>query len=302
MSEVNPFKKRSVIAYRKKKNLCLLCGTSEEGKEHTCIENYIKADMRGETIPESDVVETHIEEDLEKIKEEARISTIKSYRDRKGLCIECGRVESQEEHDCIPNFDKSDMREESEIDNDPRTIITPKFKDRSIFEQLRTEEINKIFLQNSEDPFFSLEKKYDIRTARPFILLDLTPLATGQKIDASYIQYMVSRYKTHIIYAIGDLSEIYTFRDAEKLRKTLSFCPIRNIADQNIVDHLCQCTRFFGFPSRYLTYCMLHDIKCTVFLPHELDVKSLPCDIVVLDNGKNVSLDTVKRNVISWRI
>jgi len=300
MTEVNPFKKRSILAYRKKKGLCQLCGAFLADEDHICHENYVKTDMREETIPESEIVQVPESEDLEKIKEDARISTIKSYRDRKDLCINCGK----EKHDgeCEESYEKSDMRDDEEKEVDPRTVITPKLKDRSLFDQLRTEEVNKIFLQNSDDPFFQLKKTYDIRTARPFILIDLTPLKTGQKIEASYIQYMVSRYKTHIIFAIGDLAEIYTFRDAEKLRKTLSFCPIRNIADQNIVDHLCQCTRFFGFPTRYLTYCMLHGIKCTAFLPEALDVESLPCDMVVLGPGKNVSLDTVKRNVVSWRL
>lgn len=302
--EVSPYKIRSVTGYRKKKNLCIQCGRFDKGTPHECIENYIKADMRDVDLPE-EVIDCHSNGeslrdniDVDKVKEEASKKTIQSYRDRKNLCLVCGK--DKHDSDCNPNYERADMRPTNEIESDPRTVITPKKKEISILEEMTNDVINRAFLERSSDEFMKLRPSVEIAAPRPFIVIDINLSDTGQKFDISFLEYMNHKHN-YIIFLLGDPSTVYSFIELEKIKKLIGMCPIRNLLDQNIINHLHGCKRFFGFPSRFSTYCIIHNIPMTVFFKNE-EKFVLPCNIVEIDNNVNVDIEIVKRNVLSWRV
>jgi len=232
------------------------------------------------------------------VKENASKKTIQSYRDRKNLCLICGK--DKHDNDCEETYEHADMRSDDERNADPRTVITPKKKDISILDEMTNKVINKAYLERSSDEFMKLRPSLDIAAPRPFIVIDINVSDCGQKFDVSFLEYMNHKHN-FIIFLLGDPSTIYSFSELERIKKLIGMCPIRNLLDQNIVNHLHGCKRFFGFPSQYSTYCIVHSIPLTVFFKNEENF-TLPCNIVEVETDKNVDIELVKRNVLSWRV
>jgi len=315
-AKVSEAKKRSVVGYRKKKGLCELCGCVKDGAEHVCYENYVKADMTDVELRKEDVVEIHgvakeeVVSSLEELAEnetnvmpelDARIKTIISYRRRKQLCIRCGSVDVNVDHKCEEDYTEADRRSEEEKKADPRTVITPKEKMPTIEEKQQIDEVNKAFTKKHPDEFFRMQKTAEIQSQRKFILIDLNRSVNGQKFSVDYIKFLTSKHKNMIIYAIGDIDSIYSYKESQDLGKIANFCSIRNILDQNIVNHLHGCQRFFGFPSKYMTYSMCYNIPCTAFFDNS-DNYNVPCDIVDIKDGEDVNRQLVAINVTSWKV
>lgn len=296
-------KQTMVIAYRKKKNLCAECGRyDKDDQKHECLENYVKADMRGIDLKPEDIVgnEDNIETPEKALPEiDTRIKTIISYRKRKNLCTICGK-DVHEGTDCEEDYTESDTRDEKEKQEDPRTVKTPKEQSSSILEDMQQEKVNEVFLKNASD-FYNLVPQNNAVSNRPYIVIDLSQSDHGQRFDYDYVEYMSRRHKNMIVYVLGDIGSVFSYSDCMKISKDLkNVCPITNLLDQNIVNYLGGCKRFFGFPSKYMVYCMTRDIQCTTFCDsEELDV---PCNVVVLPNDQNVSLDLAKQNVLAWRV
>lgn len=319
MAEVSAAKKRSIIAYRKKKDLCTLCGCVKEGSEHVCYENYVRADMREERLRKADVIEIHGQENetdnsvvptLEDVSEnesnvmpelDARVKTVISYRRRKKLCVKCGAADADTEHDCDEDYTEADRRSEDEKKADPRTVITPKEKMPTIEEQNVTEQVNNEFRDKYPDPFFRMDKTEDVEAQRKFILIDINRSVSGQKFSVDYLQFMTSKHKNMIVYIIGQIDSVYSFKESDELKKISNLCPIKNILDQNIVNHLHCCERFFGFPSKYITYSMCYNIPCTVFFDNS-EKYDIPCNVVDVKNDQDVTRDIVSINTLSWKI
>lgn len=328
MTEVSAAKKRSIVAYRKKAGLCAECGCVEDGTAHVCYENYVKTDMREIDLATDDVVSTTrvgidesdevTEETVTKestnVSEEEKqdsnekqvevtnaIKTVISYRDRKGLCIKCGKVDADIEHTCVEDYTHADMRTEEEKEADDRTIRTPKEQKLTITEQEKQNHINKAMLEADINPMFKLTKSQDLTIQRDYIMIDLSKSATGQKFDVGYIEYMSHKYKNMIIFIIGDLENTYTFKELTIIKKIANVCPIVNLMRQNIVNYLHGCKRFFGFPSDYITYCMIHKLPATVFFDNESNY-DLPCNIVDIKNNYDVDRVVVSQNVLAWKM
>lgn len=326
MPEVSNRKKSQVMAYRRKKDLCTECGGYEPTMAHTCNVNYVKADTRGIGISNDDIFEVKevtfdipdepvvLEEDpAEDITDDwvetperalpeldVRIKTILSYRKRKELCAYCGKC--QHTGQCEEDYTASDLRSDEEKREDPRTVVTPKSKESTVLEEMETEVVNDDFLKRINDPFYQLDKTVDIHTTRPFIIIDITPSDTDQRMTFDYINYVARRHKNLIIYLVGNPSKVFTFFENRTLDGLYNVSLLRNTIDQNIVNHLHAAKRFFGFPSRYVTYCMTRNLECTTFLDNSNDEFDLPCDIVSIKDDENVTIEIVKRNVLSWRL
>ena len=180
----SPAKLRSIKGFRKKKGLCEKCGRfPSTDTSHTCLENWIKSDMRDEELPQEVYdynnnknigIQITIESDKEReMREQAKLTTIKSYREKKDLCLRCGKIPTDAcgDENCKECYDKSDMRTEEEKEKDPRTIITPQKKEVSLIDQLKTEELNKQYMSVSDEPFFEIKKTQDIVCMRPYIMI-----------------------------------------------------------------------------------------------------------------------------------
>ena len=301
------YRVRSIVAYRRKKNLCEKCGSCLDKCDHVCVENYIKNDMRGKEIPKNHplVVTIDISNCTNEISKQVKKRTIVSYREKKNLCCRCGKdiIDICKNNQCQENYEKVDNRLEEKKDLDPRTIITPKKKETSIINDIQTEVLNRQYLKNVDDSFLKLtgQIKSNQICVRDYIIIDINPSEFNQKIDFSYINYMVKKYPSTIVYLLGHPMKIFSYTDILKLKKLLRVCPIRNVLEQNIINHVCGCKRFFGFPSKYSTYCMLHKIPLTIFFKNEENF-DLPCNIVDLEKNQNVDIEIVKRNILSWRI
>jgi hypothetical protein len=327
MPEVSVAKKRSITAFRRKFELCEQCGCVEKDLPHVCYENYVKADMTKEDLKKSDVISTtrvgisedeKINEDLivetndvseeEKKDQEAKsleltskIKTVISYRGRKSLCLSCGKVDQGIEHECVEDYEQADMRSEEEKDEDPRTIHTPKEQKQTISEQEKVAAINEEFLKNTLNPMFELSKTQALTIQRDYIMLDLTKSPTGQKFDVGYIEYMSHKYKNMIIFIIGDIEKIYTYKELIMIKKIANVCPIVNLMKQNIINYLHGCKHLFSFPSDYITYCMVHDINATVFFDNSSKY-TLPCGIVDIPTNMDVDRVVVAKNAVAWRV
>ena len=324
-------KQRMIIQWRKRKNLCELCGRFLADEEHECLENYVKADMRYEDLPKHEIVvelskspvsfeeevnvtdKVEIQEvdpDKQKDIRDRRKETIITYRKKKNLCIVCGkafnndRLEGGDCHnyDCEPNYEKSDMRTDEEKEKDPRIVETPREKTTTIQEEIARDRINKTFIQSSPNPLMHLEPTDNVKVLklRQFIMIDLRPSNNGQLITFEYLEFMHRKFKKYFIYTIGDASQVYTALEIMNLKKFANVYSLDNMMDQNIVDHLHACIRFFGFPSEYLTYCMTRGIKCTTFVKNtNMDI---PCTMISVDDTENVDLSIVSRNTAACRL
>ena len=231
---------------------------------------------------------------------DTRIKTILSYRKRKELCAYCGK--NPHEGDCEEDYTETDLRSDQEKLDDPRTVVTPKMKEGTVLEKIETEEANGNFISSHSNPFYQLDKNVDIHTNRSFFMVDITPSIEGQRITFEYINYISRRHKNMILFLIGDPSKVFTFPENRALEGLHNISLLRNMMDQNIVNHLHASKRLFGFPSKYITYCMTRNLECTTFLDDSSGDFDVPCDIVSIKNDENVTLETVKRNVLSWRI
>jgi hypothetical protein len=323
MPEVSKMKKSQITAYRRKKGVCLQCGRFEPEEVHACLVNYVKADMRGVELTDSDIFEVimlnqdteiKLEDPAEDITDDyvetpekalpeldVRIKTILSYRKRKGLCAYCGK--NPHEDDCNEDYTETDLRNDEEKTVEPRTVKTPKKKEPTVLEKLETDEMNKRFLEGQKDPFYKIDKTVDIHTQRPFIMIDITPSDNGQLITFEYVNYIARKYKNKIVFLLGDPTKVWTFTQNRTLEGLHNVSLLRNTIDQNIVNHLHVAKRFFGFPSRYVTYCMTRELPTTTFLNNEEgEFDFLSCDIVSIKDNENVTIETVKRNVVTWRL
>lgn len=315
--KVSNQKKSITKTHRRKKDLCELCGFFEKDEEHECIENYVKADMRGQKLRKWDHYNRQ-EQTPKKTKEEvpeyvetpekvlvdvdARLKTIMSYRERKGLCIRCGKDKNEdcENNSCTEDYTQSDLRNETEKENDPRTIVTPKHKQTTILDTITNESVKDEFLSSNKDEFFRLQSTETIALQRPFIVIDICPSDFDQRLEFEYIEFMSRKHKDKIIIVLGNFEDHYNFVEVSKIKKLMNVISLRNMIPQNIVNHLSSCEKFFGFPSKYLTYCMMYEINSTTFYQND-EGYELPCDIVDLQMDKNVNLDILKTNVLSWR-
>jgi hypothetical protein len=309
VKRVSEPKKRSISGYRKKKDLCVLCGTAEAESEHTCYENYVKSDMRGVELEDKDIIsgkpELKPEEStpLKVIPElDARIKTILSYRRKKSLCVECGKVDEEADHDCITDFTASDMRTEKEKKKDPRIVETPKGKPETIHGNNKQDGVIEEFNSLKKDDFFLMPPTARIQSHRPFIILHLEKSDEDQMIEFSYLEFLARKHKSLIVYILGDLSEHYTYHQMSEIKELLNVMPVSNVTDQNIVNILHSCERFFGFPSRYITYCLCHKLECTVFFDNSVDEFDLACNIVSIPDNENVTSEIVKLHTQSWSL
>ena len=323
-------KERMTIAWRKRKDLCELCGRFLASESHECLENYVKADMRKEELAKKNIVvnaeiptiidevkiadKIEIEEQnpdkQEDDRKDKRKKTIEAYRRKKNLCIRCGkdfnndRLEGCDCHnyECEKNYEKSDMRPTEEKKEDPRTIETPREKLTTIQDEMVRENINKKFIKSSLNPFMHLEPTDNVKVlkGRPFILIDFHPSSNNQIITFEYLDYMRQKYKNYRICIIGDVTQIFTAIQVSNMKKFPNVYSLDNLMDQNIVDHLCACSRFFGFPSDYLTYCMTRGVNCTTFV--KVAGLDIPCTIVSVDPNENVDLAIVARNTASYKL
>lgn len=314
MKEVSMPKKRTITSFRRKKNLCELCGCVESDVDHICYENYVKVDMREVELSEDDVIEIHNNDEEEtnvvEIEDEVsindevnanKVKTIVSYRQRKNLCLLCGTVDIGVDHECVEDYSEADRRSYELKKEDPRTVITPKEKIQTIEEKQAVQSINYEFINNHPDDYFRLTKTEDIQSLRKFIIIDINKSETGQKFSVDYLKFMSSKHKNYIIYVIGNIDELYSFKEANDLKKLSNFCPIKNVLDQNIVNHIHGCVRYFGFPSKNVTYCMCYNIPCTTFFDNSEELE-LPCNIVNVKSDEDITLDHVKLNVLTWKL
>jgi hypothetical protein len=254
----------------------------EESEDEEQLEEYVETADRA--LPELD----------------ARMKTILSYRKRKGLCAYCGT--DNHNGDCEEDYTASDLRSDEEKENDPRTIITPKEQNSTVLEDIETDEINTDFINSIDDPFYKMEETVKIHTQRPYFMIDITQSDNDQKITFEYINYIARKYNTMIIFLIGDPSAVFTFVENRQLEGLRNVSLMTNTLDQNIVNYMYSAKRFFGFPSRYITYCMCYGLKCTTFMDDTKEEFDVPCDIVTLKEDENVTIETIKRNVLSWRL
>jgi len=303
MSEdINPYKIRSVKGFRRKKGLCPLCGKFKIDDIHECIENYIKTDMTSDDIPKDQQVSS--EEKMKELTEDARIKTVLNYRFKKDLCKRCGRTPTDDclKEVCIENYDKSDNREiESQID-DPRTIITPRKKDISILDVVMSDISNKEIIENTNDSFLKLVGKMNPNYLMPYIIVDIS-VRGNNKIDYSFIEFLNKKYK-FIICLLGDITKFFTIKQCGDVKKLPGVIEIKNLLDQNIVDHLTYCKHYFGFTSKYSEYCITRKIPITLFVID--DIKNYKLNghntIIKINENDNVDINTIKRNISSWRI
>jgi hypothetical protein len=304
---ISPYRVRSIISYRHKKCLCEKCGSYSDKCDHTCIENYIKNDMRGKDIPKDHpfVIKIDIKDCINKISDQVKKRTIISYRLKKNLCPRCGVDPSDlcKSETCQENYKIVDNRVDNKKDIDPRTIITPKKRELSILDNMQVNILNKEYIKYADDNFLKLIPivKSNQICSKNYIIIDINPSEFNQRIDFSYINYMVRKHIGFVVFLLGNPVKIFSYSDILKFRKLLRVCPIRNVLDQNIINHICGCKRFFGFPSKYLAYCMLHSIPATIFFKNEENF-DLHCNIVNLEKNQNVDIEIVKRNILSWRI
>jgi len=229
----------------------------------------------------------------------ARTRTVKSYRRKKNLCEDCGKFEEGEEHLCVPCYDKSDMRDPVDKAKEPKIVKTPKKKPETIKQEILVDEINAEFIRTSKDPFIRINKTADFHASRPHIIIDLNRSENNQKVDFSYLNYMARKYDKHIIYTIGDLDALYVVHDKQKMTKLMNVRNIGDINDQMIVNMIFTCDRLYGFPSRYVAYCMSRDLPCTTFMEKQ---ENLPCDIVQINAKKDLDIEVVKQNILASKL
>lgn len=316
MNEVPLRKKSNVVAYRRKLNLCEYCGRFDSSSIHECLENYVKSDMRNIELSEDDIYSKKEVSNVAIVQvtdaisvtdtvstppnDEIRIKTIKSYREKKGLCIFCGK--NEHDSDCHPDYTESDMRSDEEKENDPRTVITPKIKVETVAEKIVTENFNDKFIENQTNRFYKLNKTADVM-ARPFIIVDISKSDKGQLITFDYVRFMAGKYKNMVIVLLGEPNKVFTFNELRSLEGLYNIMQLKNTLDQNVVNYLNCCKRMFGYPSKYITYCMTRNIPCTTFVNNNNGMfNDIPCDIVSLNDDESVTRETVMRNVVSWRL
>lgn len=274
---------KGVIQYhRRKKNLCQKCGTVEEGVEHDCIEDYSKADRRSEKKNNQD-------------NQEKRKKTIQNYRWKKGLCEFCGQ--EQHDGDCVEDYSQTDLREEK---TELKTISTPKYENNSILQKLLDEKVNKIFVSETQDPFFQLKSQTEINQEN-YIAIDITP-EREHKIAIDFIEFLNNKYKSSIIYLFGEPEKVFSCYDSAKLRKTPGLSFKSNISDLEKINYLSKCKRLFSLPSKYCVWCMINNIPVTVFTEEENQFDSSVCRFVTIDKSEIVDLDAIKRTTLSYKV
>jgi len=279
--------KQMIKIHRRKKNLCEDCGRFSSDIDHECVENYVKSDMRGE-----DVAVMTKDDDK-------RIKTIKSYREKKDLCLFCGTDKHTE--DCTPDYSATDLRTDEEKKSDPRTVRTPKDKQDTITRTLFDDEVNKQFIESTDNNFLKLEANQEVQSLRPYIILDLTRSDNGQIIGFDFLQFMARKHNSYIIFLLGDPALIYTAMEMVLFKKLVNICCITNMMDQNIANYLTSCVRFFGYPSDYATYCMMRGINSTVYMDNEPNF-DLPCTIVDVKNDENITVKMASRDISCWKV
>jgi len=223
---------------------------------------------------------------------------IKSYRQRKNLCLLCGKLPHY--GPCEENYIKSDMRSKEEIERDRRIIVTPKARFPTITDTMINEKAKEEFLKITKNPLLKMSKTEPVPFVKKYIIIDIRS-CNNHRLDFSYIKFMSKRYPTINIFLLGNIKESFIAKDLLIFKKLLNLKTVPNLVNQYIVNLLHGCERFFGFPSDYALYCILNDIKCTIFLNNEDDY-TLPCDIIKLDKEQNVDIELVKSNVLTWRI
>lgn len=235
-------RKNVIVGHRKRKNLCINCGkNTHEGK---CISDYSKVDTRTDNSSLTKSIDF-----LRKIK------TIMSYRKRKNLCQNCGKEIHNGE--CENNFDKSDNRSEEEKLLRPATVLTPKSEKTSILETLRN---------HKHESNLKVEgPQTDIKLQRDFIVIDVNKSSKGNRIEFSCMQYLSRKFKDHIICVLGDIEKVFPYSEVLKIRKFTNIHELKNIKEQDIINHLHSGKYFLSYPSQYTSYCILKNIPVYTF-------------------------------------
>lgn len=277
----NSKRKAAIIRHRRDKNLCERCGTSSCDKI-SCVETYDRSDMEK---PEK----------LKYTQKDRKKNSIRTYRKKKNLCVLCG-MEDLLNHTCNENYVKSDMRNSGN-----ETIVkTPKRKKSYIKDIIKTEKVNKEYIETSTDPLNRMVPTEDLSFNRKHVVIDVSKSETNQLIEYSYLEFMIKRYPSFLFFLIGNPSSVFTLYEMTQLKKFINVQIIENLLDINIINHMSKASRVFGFSTRYLVYCLCHIIPCTIFLDSPED--HIPCNMVKIDPTENVTIDVVKRDILSWRI
>ena len=256
MSNRNPFtaKKNITIRWRKKKNLCLICG--QDPHEGDCIEIYDKADMRTLGKP------------VKVLNEDKRKDTIISYRKKKLLCLRCGQMVHAGE--CRENYEKSDMRPPIEKTDDPRIVITPKI---NIFD--RKEEVSTIDLKQTQ------RTKYN----RDFIFIDIRPNDKYKnRITFIDIRYLAKRFSNCIICVNGCIDKLYPYAELLEMKKIINLVETKNENNiQEIVNYIYGCKYYISFESDLTRFAKQKRIPC-ISLNDEDDIRNVLSKIPKMKN------------------
>lgn len=229
--------KNRIIGHRRRMNVCLRCGLDPTSLclEQKCLEIYDKADKRKVEVKETD--------------EEKRIKTIRFYREKKNLCVKCGKDKNScgSEEACSsiqPNYEKSDMREPTTIQEDPRKVSYEKV----IIEKPKV-----------------VETTQKLNYLRNFIVVNLNKSASGFGFEMEYLTYFFRKYKDYIIVTMGNWENIFTYYQASRISRMANVIPMKSEHRQNVINHLSSCSYFFSFENEWTQYCKDNNIPVLIF-------------------------------------
>jgi hypothetical protein len=246
--EKNELSNRSRISvisgHRRRMVLCIKCGKDIHDGE--CIENYTKADCR-----ENNAIDKKPATNRKK-------ETVISYRKRKGLCTKCGH-DLHDGDGCLETYEVADNRDEDIKRERPSTIQSPKFKPVTILDDI----------ERTKDLRIDLEPTETIKLQRDFIVVDIRPSSTDNRVEFSCLEQLSKKFKDYIICIIGDSQKTFAYSDFLKMKRFVNIHEIQNQTEQTIVNYVCSSKKYFGFDDRYTSLCLKKNISFYVFQPNK---------------------------------
>jgi len=246
--EKNELSNRSRIAvvsgHRRRMGVCVRCG--KDIHDGDCTENYIKADCREKKLVEKSTTSNR------------KIDTIISYRKRKGLCIRCG----QEHHngsECVETYIQADSRTVDEQRDRPVTIPSPKFKPVTILDDI----------ERTKDLRIDLEPSDVIKLQRDFIVVDIRPNISGNRVEFSCLEQLSKKFQEHIVCIIGNCQQNFAYSDFLKMKRFINIHEIHNQTEQTIVNYVSSSKKYFGYDDRYTSLCLKRNIPFYTFQPNK---------------------------------
>ena len=188
-----------------------------------------------------------------------------NYRTKKNICVRCGKA--LHEGWCDENYEKNDYRST---------------KDKAPKSKLSTEELtitdNSLELKDSvtmNDSFDSKITEFDtekakidveLKIAKKFILIDISPPQTGEKFNADFINFYAKQYKEYITVLTGNISFYDGFFKTVGIEQEINVSSaLLHANKKDMIAHLNACKLFISFHSEYVKYCASNEINCIYF-------------------------------------